>query len=41
MPVSPPSGFLPSAGEGLLEQANDWIARHVKRELHLLAPDLN
>jgi predicted nucleic acid-binding protein len=31
---------LPSAGEGLLEQANHLIARHVKRELHLLAPDL-
>jgi predicted nucleic acid-binding protein len=31
---------LPAAGETLLKQANHLIARHVKRELHLLAPDL-
>ncbi len=32
--------LLPAAGEGLLEQADHLIARHVKRELQLLAPDL-
>lgn len=31
---------LPAAGEGLLEQANRWIERHVRHELQLLAPDL-
>jgi predicted nucleic acid-binding protein len=31
---------LPAAGEALLEQANHLIARHVRRELQLLAPDL-
>ena len=32
--------LLPAAGEALLEQADHLIARHVKRELQLLAPDL-
>jgi predicted nucleic acid-binding protein len=32
--------LLPAAGEGLIGQANDMIARHVRRELLLLAPDL-
>jgi predicted nucleic acid-binding protein len=32
--------LLPAAGEGLLDQANHLAARHVKRELLLLAPDL-
>jgi predicted nucleic acid-binding protein len=32
--------LLPGAGEGLLDQANHLVARHVKRELLLLAPDL-
>jgi predicted nucleic acid-binding protein len=32
--------LLPAVGEGLLDQANDLAARHVKRELRLLAPDL-
>jgi predicted nucleic acid-binding protein len=32
--------LLPAAGEGLIGQANDLAARHVKRELFLLAPDL-
>jgi predicted nucleic acid-binding protein len=32
--------LLPGAGEGLLDQANDLVARHVRRELLLLAPDL-
>lgn len=31
---------LPAAGEALLGQANHLIARHLRRELHLLAPDL-
>jgi predicted nucleic acid-binding protein len=31
---------LPAAGEALIEQANHLIARHVRRELQLLAPDL-
>ena len=32
--------LLPAAGEGLLEQANHLVALHVRREVHLLAPDL-
>ena len=32
--------LLPEAGEGLLDQANRLIARHVRHELQLLAPDL-
>ena len=32
--------LLPAAGEGLLEQANRLLERHVKRELQLLAPNL-
>jgi predicted nucleic acid-binding protein len=32
--------LLPAAGEQLVEQADGLIARHVKRELQLLAPDL-
>jgi predicted nucleic acid-binding protein len=32
--------LLPGAGEGLLDQANHLVARHVRRELLLLAPDL-
>ena len=32
--------LLPAAGEDLLDQANDLAARHVRRELLLLAPDL-
>jgi predicted nucleic acid-binding protein len=32
--------LLPAAGEGLIDQANRLIARHVKRELELVAPDL-
>jgi predicted nucleic acid-binding protein len=32
--------LLPAAGEGLLDQANHLAARHVRRELLLLAPDL-
>jgi predicted nucleic acid-binding protein len=32
--------LLPAAGEGLLDQANYLVARHVRRELLLLAPDL-
>ena len=32
--------LLPAAGEGLIGQANDMVARHVRRELLLLAPDL-
>jgi predicted nucleic acid-binding protein len=31
---------LPAAGEGLLDQANRLIERHVRRDLQLLAPDL-
>ncbi len=31
--------LLPAAGEGLLEQANRLLERHVKRELQLLAPN--
>jgi predicted nucleic acid-binding protein len=32
--------LLPAAGEGLLGRANDLLARHVGRELQLIAPDL-
>lgn len=32
--------LLPAAGEGLIEQANQLAALHVRRELLLLAPDL-
>jgi predicted nucleic acid-binding protein len=32
--------LLPAAGEGLLDQANRLLERHVKRELQLLAPNL-
>jgi len=32
--------LLPAAGEGLLEQANRLLERHVKHELQLLAPNL-
>ena len=32
--------LLPAASEGLLDQANHLAARHVRRELLLLAPDL-
>lgn len=32
--------LLPAAGEDLLDQANHLAARHVRRELLLLAPDL-
>ena len=32
--------LLPAAGEDLLNQANRLAARHVRRELLLLAPDL-
>jgi predicted nucleic acid-binding protein len=32
--------LLPAAGEGLLDQANRLVARHVRREWLLLAPDL-
>lgn len=32
--------LLPAVGEGLLDQANHLLARHVKRELQLLAPEL-
>lgn len=32
--------LLPAAGEDLLDQANRLAARHVRRELLLLAPDL-
>jgi predicted nucleic acid-binding protein len=32
--------LLPATGEGLLDQANHLAARHVRRELVLLAPDL-
>jgi predicted nucleic acid-binding protein len=32
--------LLPTAGEGLLDQANHLLALHVRRELQLLAPDL-
>jgi predicted nucleic acid-binding protein len=32
--------LLPAAGEGLLGRANDLLARHVRRELQLIAPDL-
>jgi predicted nucleic acid-binding protein len=31
---------LPAAGEGLLDQANRLIERHVRRDLQLLAPAL-
>ncbi len=31
---------LPAAGEGLLDQANRLLERHVKRDLQLLAPAL-
>lgn len=31
---------LPAAGEGLLEQANRLLERHVRRDLQLLAPAL-
>jgi predicted nucleic acid-binding protein len=31
---------LPAAGEGLLDQANRLMERHVKQDLHLLAPAL-
>jgi predicted nucleic acid-binding protein len=31
---------LPAAGEGLLEEANHLIERHVRRDLQLLAPTL-
>ena len=32
--------LLPAAGEDLLDQANHLLARHIRRELQLLAPDL-
>jgi len=32
--------LLPTAGEGLVDQANHLMALHVRRDLQLLAPDL-
>ena len=32
--------ILPAAGEGLVEQAEHLVKRHVRRELQLLAPTL-
>lgn len=32
--------LLPAAAEGLLDQANHLVARHVRHELLLVAPDL-
>jgi predicted nucleic acid-binding protein len=32
--------LLPAAGEGLLDKAQELMAKHVSRQLQLLAPDL-